>query len=84
MDTALESLYYYFVSRRCSQLRLMPQYQQALQEWEANRWGSALEQEDARHQLEHSWGLITFAQGLRLGLELWGTLAAYSTDSDGM
>ena len=27
MDTALESLYYYFVSRRCSQLRLMPQYQ---------------------------------------------------------
>lgn len=84
MDTALESLYYYFVSRRCSQLRQAPEYQQAMQEWEANRWGSALEQEDALRLLEHSWGQIAFAQGLRLGLELWGTLAAYPTGSDGM
>lgn len=83
MDTALESLYYYFVSRRREQLRQRPEYQQALEEWQTNRWGSALAQEDARHLLEHSWGQIAFAQGLRLGLELYVSLSDYS-DADGI
>lgn len=83
VDTALESLYYYFVSRRREQLRQRPEYQQALAEWQASQGGSTLAQEDARHLLEHSWGQIAFAQGLRLGLELCASLWDYS-GADGM
>ena len=83
MDTTMESLYYYFVSRCREQLRQRPEYQQALAEWQANQGGSALAREDARHLLEHSWGQIAFARGLRLGLELCASLWDYS-DADGM